>query len=236
MNYELRGADPFPLAVVSLANNERVQIESGSMIYFNDQINLEGHMNSNGKKGFGGVMSALGRKMTSGESFFITTATGTAANGQIAIAPGNPGVIQELAVDDTHQWRLNTGAFLAADETVTYNMVRQKISGALFGGTGGLYVMETQGTGMMLVSAYGGMLPIDLDGSNDYRIDNNHVVAWSNSLDYEIEPASGVLGFKTGEGLVNHFSGKGRVYIQSRNLESLANLLTPYMPNTSSSD
>jgi hypothetical protein len=32
-------------------------------------------MNTNGKKGLGGALSALGRSVTSGESFFISTAT-----------------------------------------------------------------------------------------------------------------------------------------------------------------
>ena len=51
-------------------------------------------------------------------------------------------------------------------------------------------------------------------------------------LDYEIKIASGTLGFTTGEGLVNVFHGNGKVYIQSRNLHSLADALTPFIPQT----
>ena len=42
--------------------------------------------------------------------------------------------------------------------------------------------------------------------------------------------ASGTFGFTTGEGLVNVFHGTGKVYIQSRNLHSLADALTPFIP------
>lgn len=234
MNYELKGNLPFPIALVHLDRGDSVQIEAGAMIYHNGRVNLEGHMNSNGKTGLGGMLSALGRSVTSGESFFITTASATEGGAEMAVAPGNPGVIQALSLDGEHQWRLNTGAFLAMDSTAGYSMIRQKAGSALFGGTGGFFIMETTGTGTMLVSAYGDLLPVDLDGSTDYVIDNNHVVAWESSLDYSIEIASGTFGFKTGEGLVNHFTGRGRVYLQTRNVEALANLVKPYLPNKSS--
>ncbi|WP_262316536.1 TIGR00266 family protein [Lacticaseibacillus parakribbianus] len=234
MDYQLQGSDTFPIAVVHLDQGQAVQIESGAMIYHNGRVALEGRMNSNGKGGLGGLMSAIGRSMTSGESFFITTATATAAAGELAVAPGNPGAIRELTVDDDHQWRLNTGAFLAADATTGYKMERQSVGRALFGGTGGLFVMATHGHGTMLVSAYGDLLALDLAAADDYVVDNNHVVAWASTLDYRIEAASGAFGFTTGEGLVNHFSGSGRVYIQTRNVEALAGLVQPFLPDKSS--
>lgn len=50
-------------------------------------------------------------------------------------------------------------------------------------------------------------------------------------MEYTIRVASGVFGFKTGEGLVNDFMGMGRVYIQTRNLKSLAQAIYPYLPH-----
>jgi uncharacterized protein (AIM24 family) len=137
MNYSITPNSTFPVVNITMGQDETIQIESGSMIYHNGLVELSGHMNSNGKKGLGGIMSAIGRSVTSGERFFITTATGTAPDAELAIAPGNPGVIKELTLDDTHQYRLNTGAFLAMDTSASYHMVSQKVSGALFGGTGG---------------------------------------------------------------------------------------------------
>ncbi|MFD1485099.1 TIGR00266 family protein [Lacticaseibacillus baoqingensis] len=234
MDYQLQGSDTFPIVVLPLATGESIQLESGAMIYHNGGVELTGKMNSNGKKGLGGLMSAIGRSMTSGESFFITTAKGIAADGEIGIAPGNPGAIKALTLAANQQWYLNTGAFLAGAATTSYSMVSQHITGALFGGTGGFFVMHTAGVGEMLVSAYGDMVPIDLDGTHDYVVDNSHVVAWADTLDYHIEAASGVLGFTTGEGLVNHFTGQGRVYLQTRNIEALAKLIVPYVPTKQS--
>lgn len=43
-----------------------------------------------------------------------------------------------------------------------------------------------------------------------------------------------MFGFKTGEGLVNRFTGSGKVLIQTRNIQSLAGILSPFMNNGSS--
>lgn len=69
MNYQISTDTAFPVVTLTLDQDEQVQIESGSMIYHDGQIKLEGKMNNNGKKGLGGLMSAIGRSMTSGESF-----------------------------------------------------------------------------------------------------------------------------------------------------------------------
>lgn len=233
MDYTITETSTFPIAVINIPRGETMQIESGAMLYHNGAIKLDGHMNSNGKSGLGGMVRALGRSMTSGESFFITTATGLEDNSELAIAPGNPGVIRPLQVGSGTQLRLNTGAFLAGDADVSYNMVRQKVSGAVFGGTGGLYVMETSGRGTLLVSGFGDIITLELDGTNEYVVDNSHVVAWDQALDYDIEVASGTFGFTTGEGFVNHFHGTGKIYVQTRNLRSLADALKPYLPSKS---
>ncbi|MFT8909086.1 MAG: TIGR00266 family protein [Lentilactobacillus diolivorans] len=231
MNYTISKDTAFPTVTLHLSKGEQIQIERGSMIAHNGQVTLEGRMNSNGKKGFGGVLSALGRSATSGEGFFITTATGNTDNGELLIAPANPGAIRELHTDGDEQWRLNTSAYLASDEGTSYQMIRQKLGSAVFGGTGDLYVMETAGSGTFLVSGYADIISVDLKG-NEYVVDNSHVVAWSKSLDYNIEVAGGTFGFKTGEGLVNHFKGTGTILVQTRSVEGLAKLLLPYLPSS----
>ncbi|ALR99992.1 hypothetical protein ATZ33_00915 [Enterococcus silesiacus] len=232
MDYKMTENTVFPLVEVALKKGESIQLESGAMVYHNGEINLEGKMNSNGKSGLGGAIRALGRSVTSGESFFITKASGLTDTAKMALAPATPGTIKELHVGSEH-WRLNTGAFLACDTSVSYNMKRQKLSGAIFGGTGGLFVMETAGSGSLLINSYGDIIEIHLDGSKPFVVDNQHVVAWSESLDYNIKVASGLFGFTTGEGVVNEFHGTGTIMIQTRNIEGLAGLITPFVSSGS---
>ncbi|MGX7352424.1 TIGR00266 family protein [Enterococcus canis] len=234
MKYTLTENTVFPLVEVALQKGEEIQLEPGAMVYHNGEVELEGRMNSNGQSGIGGALRALGRSLSSGESFFISTAKGLTDTAKIALAPSTPGAIKELNVG-AEQWRLNTGAFLACDPSVRYNMERQKLSGAFFGGTGGLFVMQTTGSGTLLVNSYGDLLELTV-GDKEMVIDNQHVVAWSTSLDYHIEVASGTFGFKTGEGLVNRFSGNGKVWIQTRNVQALAGVIDPFITKSSSSD
>lgn len=230
MRFVLTGDSDCPIARLALSRGESVKIENGSMVYSRG-VEISGGLNSK-KKGLGGVLGAIGRSITSGESMFITTATGTVDDGEIAIAPPIPGKIVNLQVGGQQQYRLNTGAFLACDATLDYTMVNQGLGRAVFGGTGGLFVMETNGTGTILVSAFGDILSLDVTPESPLVVDNEHVVAWDASLNYSIQVASGMFGFTTGEGVVNSFNGYGRVYIQTRNLQNLAQAMHPYLPTS----
>ena len=232
MRFVLTGDSDCPIARLALSRGESVKIENGSMVYSRG-VEISGGLNSK-KKGLGGVLGAIGRSITSGESMFITTATGTVDDGEIAIAPPIPGKIVNLQVGGQQQYRLNTGAFLACDATLDYTMVNQGLGRAVFGGTGGLFVMETNGAGTILVSAFGDILSLDVTPESPLVVDNEHVVAWDASLNYNIQVASGMFGFTTGEGVVNSFNGYGRVYIQTRNLQSLAQAMHPYLPTSAS--
>ena len=229
MKYKLIGDSDCPVAQIELDQGQTIKVERGAMAYMS-RIELKGKMNAR-KKGLGGMISAIGRGLTSGESVFITEAQATADGAFIGVAPAIPGKIVCLSVGQA-QYRLNTGAFLACDANVNYAMKSQDAGKALFGGTGGFFVMETEGTGNLLVNAFGDLIELEVTPSQPLTIDNEHVVAWDRSLDYQIEVASGAFGFTTGEGLVNQFSGNGKVLIQSRNIHSLAEALTPYLPKS----
>jgi len=228
MKYEYSDESSSPLVMISLTAGEEVRIESGSMVFHNGKVVLEGRMNSNGSGGLGGLFRAAARSLVSGEGFFITTARGTAQDGLLGISPGAVGQIRALDVGMA-AWCINDGAFLACDSSVNYNMKRQSLGNALFGGTGGFFIMETSGTGTVLVNSFGSIVELELDGSDPLVVDNYHVVAWQSSLNYSIKPASGLFGFTTGEGLVNEFSGCGRLLIQTKNPAEFVSGLMPHI-------
>ena len=79
--------------------------------------------------------------------------------------------------------------------------------------------MTTQETGTVLINSYGSIRKIELN-NDSITIDNYHVVAWSTSLDYNIHTENGYW----------QSLGTGKVYIQSLNLDSLAQNLIPLLP------
>jgi uncharacterized protein (TIGR00266 family) len=114
---------------------------------------------------------------------------------------------------------LSAGAFLAYAGDVEL--------GLRFGGLRGLFAregfffLEVRGTGDLWFNSYGGIEAVDVDGT--YLVDNGHLVGFEGPLTFDIRTAGGgLLGlFASGEGLVCEFKGRGRVYLQSRNLQTL---------------
>ncbi len=220
MNYEKIGDSDNPIIQIQLNKDEQVKIERGAMVYLQN-VKIEGKTNSK-TQGIGGFIRATGRSLASGESVFMTYAKGEKDKARIGIAPAIPGKIVCLKVDANQQYRLNSGAFLASDEKVSYVIKKQNVGKALFSGTGGLFVMETEGQGDLLVNAFGDLMELEVKEDQPLVIDNEHVVAWDRSLEYSLKIASGTFGFMTGEGIVNEFRGNGKIWIQTRNIKDLA--------------
>ena len=227
MKFSMDSHMQFPLVELSLNQGETLFIQRGSMVYHTPNVSLNTQLNANGS-GLGRFVKAVGRSMVSGESTFITQAVAESDNGNLALAPDTPGQVIALELGEK-QYRLNDGAFLALDGTAFYTMERQSIGKALFGGQGGLFVMTTQGQGTLLANAFGSIKKIELQ-NQEMTIDNAHVVAWSQSLDYNIHLENGFWqSIGTGEGVVNTFRGTGEVYVQSLNLQSFAGSLNKYI-------
>lgn len=223
MTFEISASTSTPLITVNLSQGESIKMESGAMVYKSVSVELTGKAN-------GGFFSAVGKSLLGGENFFTTTATAQDNNAVLAIAPRGIGNVEKLVVGDSH-WFLNDGTFLASSSTVNYGVVRQKnLANALFANTGGFFILKTEGSGEILLNGFGDIIQIELDGNNELQIDNGHVVAWEESLSYNISRASGMFGFKTGEGFLNTFSGKGKILIQTRQLGAFAESLIPFMP------
>ena len=227
MKFSMDSQMQFPLVELSLNQGETVYIQRGSMVYHTPKVSLNPQLNASGS-GLGRFVKAVGRSMVSGESTFITQAVAESDNANLALAPDTPGQVIALELGEK-QYRLNDGAFLALDGTAFYTMERQSIGKALFGGQGGLFVMTTQGQGTLLANAFGSIKKIELQ-NQEITIDNAHVVAWSQSLDYNIHLENGFWqSIGTGEGVVNTFRGTGEVYVQSLNLQSFAGSLNKYI-------
>ena len=64
-------------------------------------------------------------------------------------------------------------------------------------------------------------------------MDTGHLVAFTEDVEYTIGKVGGLRSLLVGgEGLVMRFTGDGQVWIQSRNLSSLAARLVPFLPST----
>jgi uncharacterized protein (TIGR00266 family) len=121
---------------------------------------------------------------------------------------------------------LQSGSFHAATPGVE---ITSKWNGAkgFFSGEG-LFLIKTSGSGDLFMSSYGAIEMVEVQGS--YVLDTSHIVAFDASLTYNIRTGGMKSLFFSGEGLVCHFSGRGRLWYQTRSAGALAAFLHPFRP------
>ncbi len=195
------------LAKVQLAPGESVVAESGAMVGMTPSVQMQTQS--------GGLMSGL-KRMFGGESFFRNTFTAAEQGGEVLLAHALCG---DMAVLDMTPggYFVQSSSFIASTPNV---QIETKVGGfrSFFAGEGVFILKATcEGPGTMLVGAFGGVQELVCDGN--MVIDTGHLVAWDTSLTYNVgKSGSGwVASFLSGEGLVCHFSGQGRIWIQTRN-------------------
>lgn len=220
-----------PFLHVSMKMGESVYAERGAMVTMDGTLELKGEAR-------GGLLRSLARRLTAGESFFQQSVVASTGDGDALFSPNMPGDVMVLDCG-AKQYRLNDGAFLAAESSIQIATRTQGIGQGLFGGTGGWFIMETTGTGKLAISGFGALFAIDVNEQTGTIVDNSHVVAWDSALQYEITASTTGRGFfsnvvnsmTSGEGLVNRFRGKGQVIIASRNragfVDWIASMIKP---------
>ena len=97
----------------------------------------------------------------------------------------------------------------------------------------GMFILRVSGNGTLFFSAYGDIQEIEVDGG--YVVDNGHAVAWDSTLDYRLTRAKKIRSFLFSDQIIMKFSGRGRLWVQSRNPRSLANWVHPFRNVKSSS-
>ncbi len=224
MKYEIFG-DNLQMVILEL-DGEEVFGEAGSMVYKSEGIKMEAAAR-------GGAMSALGRKIFMGESFFMTEFSG---KGEVAFAGNVPGKVIPFVLGEGKEILAEKDAFLCAEDKVNLEVAFQKKLGSVFFGGEGLVIERVYGDGLLFLHACGDIKEISLGQGEKVMVDTGSVVAWDSGVDYDI---SSVPGLKTkffgGEGLfLTTLTGPGKVWIQSMTLHNLASALEPFLPKQSS--
>jgi uncharacterized protein (TIGR00266 family) len=210
-----------PFLHVSLRKGETIYCESDAMVMMESTLDLKGKMQ-------GGLGSALMRTFANGESFFQQHIEASRGDGDCLLSPTLPGAMQVVDCGP-NQYIISDGAFVAASSGVDLRVRTQSIGNALFAQSGGFFVTETSGNGQVVVSGFGAMNELQVEPGKDAIIDNSHVVCWDSTLQYEIsvttQQSGGFLGslvnsVTSGEGVVLKFSGRGKVFVCSRNREA----------------
>ena len=224
MKYEILYPEAFPVVRFYLKRGEKIKAESDAMIAMSSTVDVEGKME-------GGILSGLARKFLSGESMFFQELAANRGDGKVLIGHAQPGGILDLELDGSYGLRIQKNGFLASTEGIQIDTHVQNLARGFLSGEG-FFILNAKGRGTIFVSSYGVIHPINLEDGEEVIIDNGHLVAWPDYMDYKIEKASGgwISSFTSGEMLVCRFRGPGIVLIQTRNPDAFKGWIQSMLP------
>src|SRR5215510_6225458 len=177
--YEVLHQPSFALAVVQLQAEQSIQAEAGAMVSMSANVELQSQMK-------GGLLGAI-KRVVGGESAFVSTFTAHGGPGEVTFAPGAPGDIAAIEMNG-QAFKVQSSSYLAGDTSL---VVDTKWGGAksFFGGEG-LFVLQVQGAGLLLVSSFGAIHRKRLQPGERYVVDTGHLVAWEGTTQYTLRKAA----------------------------------------------
>lgn len=206
----------FGYITVQVPSGQKLKVEAAAMATMDTNIEMKTKL----KGGFS--------RFLTGESIFINEFTAKNGNGQIQIAPACIGDVDHVYLDNETIYLQNT-AFVASTEGVLLESKWQGFTKGFFSGER-FFLIRCSGTGDLWFNSYGGIIQIDVE--DGYVVDTGHIVAFTDGLDYEISKVGGYKSlFFSGEGLVCRFSGKGKVWIQTRKIQPFISWVHPFRPS-----
>ncbi len=224
--FEILHGSAFSLAVIQLQAEQSIQAEAGAMVSMSAHVELNSQMK-------GGLMGAL-KRAVGGETAFVSTFTARGGAGEVTLAPSTPGDIAAIEMAN-QMFYVQSSSYLAGDTSLAID-TRWGGAKSFFGGEG-LFVLQVQGSGLLLVSSFGAIHRKKLGYGERYVVDTGHLVAWEGHMPYNLRKAAASGWFRSmvsGEGIVAEFTGPGEILIQTRNLAAFAGVMKPFFPSQSS--
>jgi uncharacterized protein (TIGR00266 family) len=229
IQYSITQNPEFALITVQLEAGQKIYSEPGAMASMDDNIKLTADLQ-------GGLMGSIQRGL-GGESLIISTYEAEGKPGELVLAAGQPGDTVHYSLDGTCSLLLQRGSYLAHSDGVTVSSSWQGVRG-FFSGEG-LILLQVTGSGDLFFNSFGAIIEIDVE--DELFIDTGFIVAFESTLNYNVTTLPGLRPgtnwkslFLGGEGLVCKFTGKGKVWIQSRQISTFLRWVHPFRPVESS--
>lgn len=224
LEYAIQG-DNLQVARLRLKPGQEVYAEAGRMVYKTANVQWDTRMSGEtvGEK----LLGALRRTVT-GESLFLTYFRAN-GEGEVGFAGSYPGRIQVFDLASGRSILAQRDAFLVAQPSVQFSVELVRRLGAGFFGGEGFILEKFTGPGLVFIHAGGDFVEFDLAAGQVIQVDTGCIVAFDESVDYDIQLAGGIkTALFGGEGLfLATLTGPGHVVIQSMTLNKMRRELAP---------
>jgi uncharacterized protein (TIGR00266 family) len=224
LEYTIQG-DNLQVIRIKLKPGQELFAEAGKMVYKQPQVSWETRMSGQtlGEK----LLGAVKRKIM-GESLFLTYFRAS-TNGEVGFAGSYPGRIQPFELAPGQSVLVQRDSFLVAQSTAQLNIAFVRKLGAGFFGGEGFILEKLTGPGTVFIHGGGDFIEFNLAPGEVMQVDTGSVVAFDETVDYDIQMAGGIrTAIFGGEGLfLATLRGPGRVIIQSMTLAKMRMELAP---------
>lgn len=214
MQYTVIG-DVMQCVLVQMNPGEEVKAEAGAMIFLNDGVTIDTQMT-------GGLLKGLGR-MFAGSTLFFTHFRSQVAGGAVAFAAHYPGHVRELNLNGSG-WVCSKESFLFCTKDVDIQVAfTKKIGAGFFGGTG-FILQRVSGFGDAFIHGGGNFVEYDLAPGQRLRVEAGCVVAFQDSVQYDVEFIGGITNaLFGGEGLfLVTLTGPGHIILSTMPFSRMA--------------
>lgn len=225
MHFEIEYNPAHSLATAHLKQGESVRAEATAMVSMSPGLSIA---TNTGPQGRGGFFKKAKRGFFGGESFFQNVFSAPSGPAHVCLAPRLSGSMIVHELTGRTELFIQGSSYVAAPDSIDIDTRFQGFKGFLSGES--LFFLKASGQGPVLLNAFGAIEVLDLDG--EMIVDTGHLVAFESGIDYEIQKASSgwISSFLSGEGLVMNMSGRGKLYIQSRNPNEFGRMVGALLP------
>jgi len=229
MNIKIDTEGAFGSALVTLETGEKFVSEAGAMYRASANMDIDVESRKKKDEGMWGAFKSGIKAMFAGESFFLSSYTpNDGQSGEVGLAPTHQGEVRSVKVGPD-VWICSGGSYLGSSGGITLDTQYQGLTKGMFSKEGLVFV-QASGEGDLLVNGFGRISSVDVSGG--ITIDNGHLIAFTEGLEYTISKAGSgwISSMMSGEGLVMNFRGQGKVLVQSHDPSRLGGVLGPLLP------
>ena len=210
MDHNIEKGPSYAVLRTTMDRGDRLMAETGAMISRSESVRADAEVG--GGDGIGGMIkSAVSSSKDLVENAFEAETDGA----ELTLAPDHPGDVFGVDVGQDGPIKVNSGSALAWEPTVERSSAFNDAGG--FFSSGNLRVLELSGSGRAFLSAYGSIIETEVTPDDATIVDTDHLIAWTDGLSVSREQDGSIKSTMLGgEGIVSKFSGRGHVWIQTR--------------------
>lgn len=203
----------FSILEIEVDPDDLVVAQPNSMLSMTSGIRLSASV---GRRGAGNGWWSGAKNLLGGESFFTAEFRAKTAGQTLVLAPDTYGDILPISLTDAGGFYLTRGSYLANIGSCELRIKYGGFKGLM--SKKGLFLLHTQGSGTVFCQSFGAIIARDLEAEETFYLDNRFSVAFSDTIQYQLVKATSSVkdSLMSGEGLVNRYTGPGRLYYQTR--------------------